>query len=173
MANKKNDVLDPSKPLKNIKYEKFCNNVAAGMTYSEAYHNAGYKQTGDNAKKSAERILRTVDVLKPRIEHLRSKINVKIEEKGVRTKEELLNKLYYALELAIGIEDSEHCTFVFGKLAKGKAKKTNLGAVASISDKIAKLQGWENKEENFQEQTRTEKALDKLEERMAKRFGGK
>lgn len=137
-----------SEPLENIKYEKFCVNVAAGMTYSDAYHNAGYKQTGDNAKKSAERILRTVDVLKPRIDYLRSKINVKIEEKGVRTKEELLNKLYYALELAIGSEESEHCTFVFGKLVKGRAKKTNLGAVASITDKIAKLQGWDEKQED-------------------------
>lgn len=41
--------LDPSQPLKNTKWEKFCQLVAGGMGVTDAYEGAGFKRDRKNA----------------------------------------------------------------------------------------------------------------------------
>ncbi len=48
--------------LKNARQEKFAQNVAKGMTATEAYVKAGYKSTGHAAEANGARLMRKDEV---------------------------------------------------------------------------------------------------------------
>jgi hypothetical protein len=62
-------------PLANARWELFAQGVASGKTATQAYVNAGYKSAG--AGQAAERLLRTVEVVRTRVDELKSEIAVR------------------------------------------------------------------------------------------------
>lgn len=92
---------DYSVPLKNKKHELFCINLLT-MKPSEAYTEAGYKQTGKHAKDSASRLLTANDSVLARYRYLSDKHNLELEEKGFISRERMLKNGLHMLNATMG-----------------------------------------------------------------------
>src|SRR5262245_61416601 len=60
----------PSEPLKNVRHERFCLALAEGMSASNAYQRAGYKETA-SARANAARLI-AKDIIRNRLAYLQA-----------------------------------------------------------------------------------------------------
>lgn len=88
-------------PLENIKHEAFAINLLT-MTQGEAYIQAGYNQTGDNATKSASRLLSTNGEVLKRYEYLKEQHNKSLEKRGIISREQMIANAIYAMNCSLG-----------------------------------------------------------------------
>ena len=84
MGKPKTDAPDPSRPLKNARWEAFAQAVFGGMTQSDAYRKS-FEAKGYKAKSIHEEASRLCLKVAPRIEWLQSRA----ANKAIATKEEL------------------------------------------------------------------------------------
>jgi len=91
-----NENLDPSLPLENARWEKFCQNLMVGMSNGEAYQGAGYNiKNIDGASVNANVLLKNTKIAN-RIAHLKNKS----AEAQIANITELLNSMTAILRLS-------------------------------------------------------------------------
>jgi len=91
-----NENLDPSLPLDNVRWEKFCQNLMVGMGNDEAYQGAGYNAKSNGvASVNANKLLKMPKVAN-RIAHLKNKS----AEAQIANITELLNSMTAILRLS-------------------------------------------------------------------------
>lgn len=88
-------------PLHNAKHEMFAINLLT-MKQGEAYRQAGYNQTGDNAMKSASKLLSSNHEVLKRYEYLKQKHNEELEKKGLISREQMIANAVYAMNCSLG-----------------------------------------------------------------------
>lgn len=74
--------------LKNVRHEKYCQNISLGMSQTESYIKAGYIARGNSAEVLSSKLLRNVKVAN-RIEELRQETQKEFK----LTKNNILDKL--------------------------------------------------------------------------------
>jgi hypothetical protein len=160
------------------------------MKPSQAYTEAGYNQTGDNARKAAQRLMMSNDDVKQRIDYILDKHNKEMEEKGYISRERMLKNALHMMNATMGKvpiklaakhREHEFKTSDDGVTAKDfheyyteeEVQCYDLKSFTPLWDKIMNAFDYYPKENEIIEDSKTNKALDKLEERMNKRFGDK
>lgn len=88
-------------PLHNAKHELFAINLLT-MKQGEAYIQAGYNQTGDNAMKSASKLLSSNHEVLKRYEYLKQRHNEEMERKGFISREQMIANAVYAMNCSLG-----------------------------------------------------------------------
>ena len=88
-------------PLYNPKHEAFVINLLT-MKQGEAYIRAGYNQTGENALKSASRLLSANGEVSQRYEYLQREHNKQLEKKGLISREQMIANAIYAMNCSLG-----------------------------------------------------------------------
>lgn len=84
------------KPL-SIRHERFCENVAGGMSGTQAYQKAGYKVSAEVAAPNANRLLKNAKI-KSKISQLRAKTATKQEFK----RDDMVGILVHAVKAPFG-----------------------------------------------------------------------
>ncbi len=135
---------------KNI--EKFLNYLIEGMTQRQAYYKAfpnSKKWKEKTVDEHASRLLSDNKVKtrylekKEKFEIELKKIQEQEEKESIMTKAEMLRKMNKAFKMAMGEEEIVVTPCTFGVYQEEKyIRETDLKAVASISEKIAKMEGW-------------------------------
>jgi phage terminase small subunit len=95
MKKENNKKYNGSQPLDNDRWELLVNLRIKhpDKPNREIYNMAGYKQTGENAKRAYERLWRTNDVLQVRYDYLIEKHNLELEREGFISREKWLSEL--------------------------------------------------------------------------------
>lgn len=135
---------------KNI--EKFLNYLIEGMTQRQAYYKAFTNSKKWKEKTVDEKASRLFadDKIRARFNEKKQKFETELkkmqeqeEKNSIMTKVEMIKKLNKAFKMALGEEEIIVTPCTFGVYQDEKhIRETDLKAVANISEKIAKIEGW-------------------------------
>lgn len=153
-------MYDGNKPLANKRQEVFVNLLISNpkMTRGEAYTKAGYNQTGHNATKAAEKLIKKDDV-KHRYDVLNATFNDKMTTEGYLTKKQWLEMAENAAKMSLGIKPTPKAIKTRkpiyddeNKLIQGcwkeefrdsEVTEADLKAFPPIMDRVFKARGWD------------------------------
>ena len=136
------------------KQEKFVQELIKGNSQRAAYRNSyNIKNMSDKTiDENASRLFNN-----SKIQTRYKEILAKSASQSIITREELLEGLKLAFNMALGIEVTPIGELTYNALqdtwreCETKLKKADLKALAGIADRISKLQGWDKVEEKKQD----------------------
>ncbi len=95
--------------LKNARHERFAQNLAKGMSATEAYTKAGYKSTGHAAEANGARLMRK-DEVQARVAELMAPAVAETQATVKRVLQELVRLAFYDITEILAVDDDGKVT---------------------------------------------------------------